>query len=764
MNSKRIGRIEDERLVTGTGCYGADFAHPGALHAAFVRSDLAAGRIVSMDISAPQAMPGVAAVLTGADLAADGVGPVQAAMKVEGPDGREWLATPRDLMPTDRVRYVGEPLAIVLATTLEQAKDAAEAVVVEIVETPAVTTIAEALATGAPQVHDDRPGNLCAEWQRGDWEAVGDLIEAAPLRVKLDVPVTRVTAAPMETRNALAGPVGDRRMEMLCSHQNPVALRPALANAFGMEPEQIRCHTGDVGGAFGMKSGPMREEFILFWAAKHLGRHTRWVASRSESFLTDETARDVVVTGELGMEEDGTFAAMRFHMDLNAGAYAGTRSMISIANFGGMAGVYRTPHIAGRFRGWLTHTMPTAPYRGAGRPEATLAVEALIDAAARQFGFDRIGLRRKNLIPKSAMPWKSPFIFDYDCGDFERIMDAGIALADLDGFEARHAASAEKGLIRGLGFIMCIETAGGMYTNPGRDFSAVELHADGNVTLAMGTFSAGSGLETVMTDLAAQVLEIPPERIAYRQGDTDLLDRGKGMGGSAGTPQGAAALQDGIAKVLAQARDLAGDMLEVDAADIEYEAGEFRVAGTDRTVTLTKIAETAAERSIRLMGEGSFAPEAPTFPNGCHVCEAEIDPETGKVTIASYAGVEDIGTVLSPQLAEGQIQGGVAQGLGQALCEQLAYAPGDGQLLSGSFMDYAMPRAADLPPLTCAFEPVPTRINPLGVKGVGEAGTVAALAAGMLAIQDGLAQLGVENFAMPATPARVWAAIAAARS
>ena len=763
MTEQRKGRQEDLRLVTGHGDYTDDRFAEGVLYASFVRSDMASARILAVDGTDAADMPGVGAVLTGADLEADGVGPVQAPMKIVGPEGTEWLSTPRFLMPTDRVRFLGEPLAIVIAESLAEAQDAAEAVIVDLEELPAVTTAAAAKADGAPLVHDDRPGNLCMTWQRGQWDEAGVAIEGSVHKVKIKVPVTRVTAVAMEPRNALAGPIGGGRMEMVCSHQNPVALRPALAGAFGMKPEEIRCHNGGIGGAFGMKSGPLREEFVVFWAARRLGRHVRWKATRSESFLTDEAGRDMEFTCELGMDADGTFTAMRFAVELNIGAYVSTRSAVMIANYGGAAGVYRTPLIAGRIDGYLTHTVPPAPYRGAGRPEATLAVESLIDAAARQCGFDRIELRRKNLIPADAMPWKSPFIFDYDCGDFERVMDAGIARADLANYESRAAASAEKGKVRGLGLAMCVETAGGLYGNPGKDFSNVELRADGSVLLAMGTYSAGSGIETVMTDLAAAALQISPDKVAYHQGDTDVMPVGKGMGGSAAMPQGAPALQDGIAKMVEVAKNVASDMLEADAADIEYEDGAFRIAGTDRVLTLAEVAQGAAEREVRIVGEGSFAPEAPTFPNGCHICEVEIDPETGRCEIVSYTGVEDIGTVMNPQIAEGQVQGGVVQGLGQVLCEELVYDPADGQLLSGTFMDYAMPRALDIPSLDCGFEPVPTRINPYGAKGVGEAGTVGALAAGMSAITDAMAQMGVEDFAMPATPGRVWEALNAAK-
>lgn len=758
MNTRK-GRIEDTRLATGRGKYGDDRVDDGALFAVFVRSDVASARLLGLETDHAIQMPGVVAVLTADELNADGIGAVQAPFKTKGPDEHEWQATPRPLLVTDRVRHVGEPLAIVLASSREAAMDAAETVYPDLEDLPAVVTLGEAQAPDAGLVHDDRPGNLCLEWQRGDWDAAGTAIDASAHQVSATIPITRVTAVAMEPRNAFAAPMGDDRWEMECSHQNPIALRGTLAAAFKLKPDQIRCHASDVGGAFGMKSGPLREELLIFWAARHLGRPVRWRATRSEGFQIDEAGRDIRFHCRLGMTETGEFTAMQFDAEINVGAFASMRSIIFLANFGGVAGVYRTPVIAGRASGWLSHTVPTAPYRGAGRPEATLAVEALIDLAARQHGFDPVELRRRNLIQSEQMPWQSPFIFNYDSGDFGKVLDTGLARADWDGFAARKECSAARGRVRGRGLALCIETAGGILGNPGQDFANVEIHADGTITLDVGAFSAGSGLETSLTDLAAVTLGIEPEIIVYSQGDTDRLDRGKGMGGSAAMPQGAPAVRDGVTKVLDLARELACEVLEADTRDVVYNAGKFIVDGTDREVTLTTLAKTADERGLRLLGQGHFAPESPTFPNGCHICEVEIDPETGKCEFVAYTGIEDIGTVLNRQLAEGQIHGGVVQGLGQILCEEIRLSPGDGQLLSGSFMDYAMPRASDVPFMKCGFEPVPTQINPIGAKGVGEAGTVGALAAGFSAVRNAMQQLGVEEFDMPASPGRVWQAI-----
>ncbi|MWB77708.1 molybdopterin-dependent oxidoreductase [Pseudooceanicola sp. 216_PA32_1] len=758
----RKGRIEDRRLITGAGRYADDMADPSALTAVFFRAPHAAATLTSLDTAAAAAMPGVVAILTHADLADDGIGSVITPMKLEGPDKHLWTATPRPLLVETHVRHLGEPVAMVIAETRAQAMDAAEAIEAEFDERDAITTIAEATAEGAPLVHDDRPGNLAALWEKGDWPAVRAALSGAAHHIRVNVPVTRVTAVAMEPRNALARPEG-ARFCLYASHQNPVAMRASLAHFMQMDAALIRCVAGDVGGAFGMKSGPLREETMVFWAARRLNRAVRWRADRSEDFLSDEAGRDMEIEVELGLDAEGMFLAQAVTMKLNVGGYASARSLPPVLNFGGVAGVYRTPLIAGRIEGWLTHTIPVAPYRGAGRPEATFAIEQAIDMAARELGMDPVALRRRNLIPEEAMPWTSPFIFDYDCGAFEKVLDAGLAKADFAGYPARKAASEAAGRLRGFGLALCIETAGGLWGQPGRDFADVEMKADGTIRLGGGGFSAGQGLETLLSDLAAEGLELPVDRVSYVQGDTDEMERGGGMGGSGATIKVGSAVRDGVTKVLAQARELASETLEADAADIEYSGGTFRIVGTDREVEITEIARIAADRGTPLMAKGEFVTDGPTFPNGCHTCEVEIDPETGRTTIERYSAIEDIGRVIQPQMAEGQIHGGVVQALGQIFLEEMRYSAGDGQLLTGSFMDYAMPRAADLPMLNCDFYEVQTAKNPLGVKGVGEAGSVGGLAAGMNAVCDALAQAGVSQFAMPATPGRVWEALNAAR-
>ncbi|UOM33286.1 xanthine dehydrogenase family protein molybdopterin-binding subunit [Acuticoccus sp. I52.16.1] len=754
----RTGRIEDVRFITGRGRYTADIAEPAALHVVFVRAPLASARIAAVDVAAAAAMPGVSAVLTAADLAADGVKPVQAPLNVTGPDGTVWGAVERPLLVGDRVRFVGEPVAMVVAASRMAAMDAAEAVDVTYADEAAVTTIPDARADGAPLVFETRPGNVGFVWAHGDRAAADAAIAAAAHRVTLTTHVTRVAPMAMEPRNAMARPEGER-WAMYVSHQAPQAFRGTLAGAFGLAPEDIRVVAADVGGSFGMKMGPMREEMLVLYAARKLGVAARWVADRTEDFLTDEAGRDILMHITLGLDADGVFTGLAVDMEANLGAYATGRSQPPLFNIGGIAGVYRTPVIAATVTGVLTHTAPVSAYRGAGRPEATLAIERAVDKAARELGIDPVELRRRNLIQPGEMPWVSPFIFNYDCGDFPTVLAEGADFADLAGFPERRRQSEARGKLRGLGVAMCIEAAGGPYGRTSPDYSDVIVGEDGRIVLTGGAFSAGQGLETAMIDLAAGALGLSPGDFRYVQGDTDDVPKGKGMGGSSAMISCGSAALEAARDLIEKATKKAADRLEVAEVDVEYEAGSFRVVGTDRTVSLAQLGADAAAAGERLAGNGAFQPQEATFPNGFHVCEVEVDPDTGETRIVGYSAVEDIGRVLNPQLASGQIHGGVVQGLGQILQEDVVYSPGDGQLLSASLMDYSVPRADDMPTVRTAFCAVETALNPLKVKGVGEAGSVGAVAAGLNAVNDALAQRGVPSFDMPATPSRVWEAL-----
>jgi carbon-monoxide dehydrogenase large subunit len=760
----RRGRREDARLLTGRGRYVSDIPAEGMRHAAFVRCPHASAELVGLDCAAARAMPGVAAVITAADLAAAGVGPIPAPAAVTGPDGRERTGTPKPLLIAEgaRARHAGEPVAMVVADSLDAALDAAEAVEADWAERPAVADPAAARAEGAPRVWEDRPGNLAYAWGSGDWEAAGAALSACAHVARLDSRVSRVAVAPMEPRAALAAPEGEGlRVHVSC--QNAQALKRAMAGVLDLDPDRLRLIAPDVGGSFGMKMGPLREEMLTAFAARRLGAPVRWVATRSESLLTDDPGRDIGVEAELGLDAEGRFQALRVRMTADIGAYFSGRSMVAINNFGGVSGLYRIPCAAGRIEAVFTHTAPVGPYRGAGRPEATFAIERVIDRAARDLGLDPWELRRRNLVPAADMPWDTGFLFRYDSGDFPALMAAAGARADLAGFPARRAESEARGRLRGLGVANCVEVAGGPFGVNSPDFAFLRVDGEGRLRLGSGVMSAGQGLETALTALAAERLGVPEDAIDFVQGDTDGVPKAKGMGGSAAMTTGAPALMAGLDALIDRAKEIAAEALEAAPADLEYSAGAVRVAGTDRALSLAALARAAEARGEALAASGEFRPQDSTFPNGCHVAEAEIDPETGRAEIVRYAAVEDIGRVLFPQLAEGQVMGGVAQALGQVLREQTVH-DADGQLLTGSFMDYVMPRADDLPPLDCGFfEAAPTALNPLGAKGVGEAGCVGALAAGMNAICDALARAGVTDFEMPATPTRVWSALQAAR-
>jgi aerobic carbon-monoxide dehydrogenase large subunit len=751
-NDAPAGRREDERFTTGRGQYTDDIACPGALHAVFVRSPFPCAAIRSIDTSAAVAQDGVVAVLTAADLAAEGVVDCPSPFRFAQGDGSFALETPRSLLARERVRFVGEPVAMVLARSFERALDAAEQVLVEYDEQACVVETAAARAAGAPLVWDDRPGNLAYRWAHGDASAVAAALAGSARVVRLTSRVSRVAAQPMEPRAALAYAGEDGRAVMHLSHQGPHQFRDELVKLFGLAPADLRVIVRDVGGSFGMKSGALREELLVFWAARRIGQPVRWTAARGETFLSDEHARDLVIDAELGLDANGRFTALRVGYQVNAGAYMTWRSTSPVGNIGGISGVYAIPATAAEVHAFFTHTQPTAPYRGAGRPDATYAIERVIDVAAAESGIDPAELRRRNLIPASAMPYRTSFRFEYDCGEFERNLDQALELARYASFEERRAESQRRGLLRGIGIAMPIEMAGGLMS----DHARLSLNVDGTVTLRVGSFSVGQGHETGLSRLVAQALGVPLEHVRYEQGDTDSLATGRGNGGSSALIQGGSALRRASEDLIENARQAAARRLEAHAGDIEFEHGLFRVRGTDHAIRLEELAR-AGEM---IEGTGVFKPERPTFPNGCHVCELEIDPATGQVTPLQYVSVEDVGRVLNPALVEGQVHGGIAQGLGQALLEQVCFDE-HGQLVTGSFMDYAMPRADNMPRMVGANPETPTALNPLGVKGVGEAGTVGALSATMNAVCNALLPAGVRHLDMPATPMRIWEALQA---
>ena len=767
VQTKSVRRREDVRLLTGGGNYAADGKAEGMLAVFLVRSPHAHASIDRLDVTAARAMPGVVRVYTEADLT--DVSPIPGGLGFTRPDGSPSAKTHRKLLAAGRVRFVGEAVAMVVAENLAAAKEAAEAVEIDYSELPVVIDPLAAQAPGAAAVWDEYADNIGFLWKRGDVEATDAGLANATHVAKLNFTVSRCTANSMEPRGVWADIGPDGRLVVHASHQSPFNLRNAMAkDNFGIAPTDIRVIPGDVGGSFGMKSGVHVEEVLVSWAARKLNRPVRWISERTEGLLTDEQAREMHIAAELGLDANGKFTALKLRWDCNLGAYTSGRSGWGVGNIGGIAGVYDIPAIAAQVCGVMTHTVPTAAYRGAGRPEATYAIERLIDVAARETGVSPYELRRRNLIPPTAMPYKTALTFTYDCGEFEGNMLKAAELSELSTFAARRTEAAARGKLRGIGLCNCIEVAGGPFLRPAKDLSTLRLEADGTLTLRSGSMSVGQGLETTMTQIVADRFGIPIESVKWDGGDTDLIPWGKGNGGSGALCIGGSAVMLAVDKVLETARKLASELLEAAVVDIEFSEGKFSVTGTDKFVTLADLGR-AANEGIKpgeeggLVESGEFTPTAVTFPNGTHICEVEIDPETGVTEIVRYSAVEELGKVLNPLIVAGQIHGGVVQGVGQALGEVIIHDDQSGQMLTASFMDYQMPRADEYPEFRLATREVPTAVNPLGAKGVGEAGTVGALGAAMNAINDALAGVGIRHFDMPATPGRVWEAIRAAR-
>jgi aerobic carbon-monoxide dehydrogenase large subunit len=680
---------------------------------------------------------------------------------------------PYRVLALDRARHVGDGVAAVIAETLAQAKDAAELVEVDYEALPSVTATADAAKPGAAQLWDDIPNNIVFVHDQGDRAGVETAFKTAAHVARFAFTVSRVTAAPMEPRTALgAWDPSDQRYTLHAALQSPHQIRSELAERILKIPtHQLRVVAPDVGGGFGMKGSPFPELALVLWGARLVGRPVKWVSERSEGFASDHHARDNVSTAELALDAGGKFLALRIVNTCNLGAYLSVSGVhCPTNNLGGLAGVYTTPHIHVHVTGVVSNTNPTSAYRGAGRPEATYALERVIDIAARQLDLDPAELRRRNLIPASAMPYDTKFIFKYDSGNFAQNLDSALALGDWPGFAARRDAAAARGRLRGIGIANPIEIAGGPPDVPLEEGAEIRFDPGGGVTLLMGTHNHGQGHETVFRQMMVEVLGVPYDKVRLVCGDTDQVIHGKGTFGSRSMSSGGSALVRAAEKVIARGKRLAAHLLEAAEPDIEFGDGKFTVVGTDKAIDITALAQASyriaalpRDFEVGLTEAAVVIPAGPTYPNGTHVCEVEIDPETGQVEIARYSVVDDVGVMINPMLVKGQIHGGVAQGLGQVLFEQIAYEADSGQLLSGSFMDYCMPRADDLPMLDVKSYEVPATTNPLGVKGAGEAGAVGALPAAMNAILDALRPLGVAHLDMPATPERVWRAIEDAR-
>jgi carbon-monoxide dehydrogenase large subunit len=763
-------RREDQRFLTGTGLYTDDIAPDGLSHAVFLRSPHPHADIGGIETETARAMPGVIAILTASGVAEDGLGDMPCHALIEGRDGKPAIDPGYPLLVRDRVRHVGDLVAMVIADTPDQARDAAEAIEVDYTERPGVGDIESASADGAATVWDTAPGNLCVDWETGDQDAVRRAFEAAAHVVEARLVNNRIIVNSIEPRGALC--VYDAaadRYTLHASTQGSHLIQSVLCEEIlNISTDKMRVITPDVGGGFGMKIFPYREHALVAWASRRTGRAVKWIAERTESFISDTQGRDHISDAKLALDADGRFLALKVESKAELGAYLSLYAPVipTAGGCGMLAGLYTTPAIHVRVQCYFSNTLPLDAYRGAGRPEAAYLIERMVDLAARQIGMDPAEIRRRNFIPTSALPYTTPLGETYDSGDFAAHLDKALTLADRDGLDGRKQASRNSGKLRGFGLSCYVEACGG----GGPEWADLKVEKDGGITVPIGTRSTGQGHETAYSQLVSEVFGIDNERVTILQGDTDAIAKGSGTDGSRSLPAGGMALGRAIDAVVAKGKRLAAHILEAAEPDIELADGSFRVAGTDRSLSLAELAE-ASEDPARLpegMEPGlsaneSYKPKASTYPNGTHVCELEVDPDTGVVRVERFTVVDDFGTVVNPLLLQGQVHGGVAQGIGQALLEDCVYESG-GQLVTGSLMDYCLPRADNLPLVSFDMSPTPCTTNPMGLKGCGEAGAIGAPPAVMNALLDALSEVGVTQIDMPATQERVWAAIQAARA
>jgi carbon-monoxide dehydrogenase large subunit len=762
-----VPRSEDPVLISGKGEFTDDTNLTGQAYAVIVRSPYAHGIIRGIDIEAARDMPGVLGIYTAADLEAAGIGPLPPRQVMNNRDGTPMLSPTRYALATDKVRYVGDPIAAVVAETVAAAKDAAEAVVVDIDPLPAVTSAREAAAPGAPLLYDDVPGNVGLDFHYGDSEKTAAAFASAAHVTRLELRNNRIVVNAMEPRAGVADYDAARQhWTLYVPGQGVFGFRNYIAGVFGVGRDRLRVLTGRVGGSFGMKQPTYAEYYCLLHAARELGRPVKWTDDRSGSFVSDTHGRDAETTAELALDSDGNFLAVRLTIYGNLGATYGAPGPASRNAVRNTLGVYKTPLIEVSTKCVFTNSTPVGAYRGAGRPEANYYMERLVDTAAAEMGIDRVELRRRNHIPPEAMPYKAPNGTTYDSGDFTNLLNDALALADWDDFAARKAESRARGRLRGRGISDYLELTG----PPGREMGGIRFEADGTVTIITGTLDYGQGHATPFAQVLSARLGIPFERIRLLQGDSDELIAGGGTGGSKSMMTSGTAIAAASDKVIETGKQIAAHVLEAAVADIEFRAGQFVIAGTDRAVGIMELAEeirsglqlpsdVPQSLDVQLVADGP--PSA--FPNGCHIAEVEVDPDTGVVEVVRYSFVNDFGVVINPLLVNGQAHGGIVQGIGQALLEHTMYDE-EGQLLTGSYMDYALPRAADTPLFTHDFHPVPAKTNVLGAKGCGEAGCAGALPSVMNALVDALSEYGIRHIDMPATPERVWRAIQRART
>ena len=765
-----VRRVEDPRLLIGNGRYTDDITLANEAVGVVLRSPHAAARILSIDTAAAAGLPGVLAIYTGADLKVDGIGGLPCIIPLDNRDGSSRAEVPHPVLADGEVRHVGDPVAFIVAENHQAARDAAEAVMVDYDMLPSITDLGATLDADAPTVWPQAPGNVCFDWETGEKERTEALFAEAAHVTRLTVVNNRVVVASMEARAAVAEyDAASDRWTLYTNTQGGWPLKSMLAEAVFKVPEdRFRIVTPDVGGGFGMKLFLYAEQALTCYAARRLGRPVKWASERSEAFLSDTHGRDNITQGEIALDKDGNFLALRTRNVANMGAYLSNFAPFipTLAGTKVLASVYKFQAIYVNVLGVFTHTVPVDAYRGAGRPESNYVVERLIDAAAAEVGIDRIELRRRNMVAPSAMPYVTAMQQTYDSGDFQRVLDAALEKMDWAGFEGRRASSARRGMKRGIGMSYYLEATGGAPS----ERAEIRFADDGFVDVFVGTQSSGQGHETAYVQLTVDQLGIDGDKVRIKQGDTDAIPTGGGTGGARSLYSEGQAILVTTASVIEKGKKAASEALEASVSDIEFSGGRFSVAGTDRGLDILELA--AAQRARAASGQAATTLDAAeianidvhTFPNGCHMAEVEIDPDTGMVSILRYIVCDDVGKAVNPMIVRGQVHGGVAQGFGQAVLERTAYDPQSGQLLSGSFMDYALPRAADLPDIEVDLIEVPCASNPLGVKGAGEAGAVGSPPAVINAIIDALSSTGVKSIDMPATPEKVWKAIHMSRA
>ena len=765
-----VRRKEDVRFITGRGRYTDDISLPGQVAAYVVRSPHAHATFKIKDVAQAKKASGVLAVLTGADAVADKLGNIPCKVPIKNRDGSKSVMPPYPLLVADTVRHVGDAVALVVADTLSQAREAAELIEIDWNPLPAAADTGSAGNAGAPQVWPQAKNNQVFDWELGDAKAADAAFAKADKVVELDLINNRIIVNSMEPRGALGNfDAKEGRYHLYTSSQGAHSIQGLLTEALNEKADKFHVVTPDVGGGFGMKLFLYREYALVLWASKKVGRPVKWTSERQEAFLSDTQGRDHVSKARLALAKDGTFLALKVHTVANLGAYLSNYGPFipTMAGTGMLAGLYSTPAIHAHVVGVFTHTVPIDAYRGAGRPEAAFLVERLVDVAARETGVSPDAIRRKNFIPPASMPFKTALGETYDSGDFTGAMEKCMAFADWKGVGARKAASQKKGRIRGIGMACYVEACSG----GGPENAWITVEPSGAVLVAIGTQSNGQGHETAYAQVTADKLGIDIEQVRVIQGDTDTIKSGGGTGGSRSIPVGSVCIDGAANDVISKGKKIAANVMEASEADIEFNEGVFAIAGTDRRMTLFEVAAAAQDPKKRpagieageLSGTSGFTPPASTYPNGCHIAEVEVDPETGSVHVDRYTIVDDFGTVLNPMMLQGQVHGGIGQGLGQALLENCSYDE-NGQLVTGSLMDYCLPRAGDVPTVTFDMNPVQCKTNPLGLKGCGEAGAIGAPPTIINALVDALQPYGVRHIDMPATPEKVWAAIQAGQS